>query len=66
MDNKKLHFLAKTADILVKELDSYDLVNELKNILKSYIELENLNIYVILYNKGIGCCYNLICCNTSV
>ena len=46
MENKQLHFLAKTADILVKELDSYDLVNELKNILKSYIELEDLNIYV--------------------
>ena len=46
MDNKKLYFLTKTADILVKELDSYDLVNELKNVLSTYIELEDLNIYV--------------------
>ena len=46
MDNKQLHFLAKTADILIKELDAYDLVKELKEVLESYIELKNLNIYV--------------------
>ena len=46
MENKQLYFLAKTADILVKELDAYDLVNELKIILKSYIEVKDLNIYV--------------------
>ena len=46
MDNKKLYFLTKTADILVKELDSYDLVNELKEVLGSYIELKDLNIFV--------------------
>ena len=46
MDNKKLQFLAKTADILVKELDSFDLVKELKDVLKTYIELKDLNIYV--------------------
>ena len=46
MDNKKLYFLSKTADILVKELDSYDLVNELKEVLKNYVELKDLNIYV--------------------
>ena len=45
MENKLL-FLAKTADILVKELDSYDLVNELKEILNSYINLKDINIYV--------------------
>ena len=33
MDNLKLQFLAKTADILVKELDSFDLVKELKEVL---------------------------------
>ena len=32
MDNKKLHFLAKTADILTQELDSFDLVKELKSL----------------------------------
>ena len=30
MDKSKLHFLAKTADILTKELDSYELVKELR------------------------------------
>ena len=46
MDNKKLYFLNKTADILTKELDSYDLVHELKTVLSTYIELNDLNIYV--------------------
>lgn len=46
MDNLNLQFLVKTADILVKELDSYDLVKELKDVLVSYIELDSLNIYV--------------------
>lgn len=46
MDNKKLHFLVKTADILVKELDAYDLVAELKQILSSYTSLKDLNVYV--------------------
>jgi len=46
MDNKNLYFLTKTADILVKELDSYDLVNELREILKTYVELKDMNIYV--------------------
>jgi len=46
MDNKNLYFLAKTADILIKELDSYDLVKELKEILTEYTKLKDLNIYV--------------------
>ncbi len=46
MDNSKLHFLAKTADILIKELDAYELVNELKALIKTYISLNDLNIYV--------------------
>ena len=46
MDDKKLHFLAKTADILIKELDAYDLVKELKDVLSTFIELKDLNIYV--------------------
>ena len=46
MDNKKLYFLAKTADILIRELDSYDLVRELKELLTSFIDLKDLNIYV--------------------
>ena len=46
MDNKKLYFLTKTADILVKELDSYDLVKELKEVLTNYAELNDLNIFV--------------------
>lgn len=46
MDINKLQFLAKTADILIKELDSTELVKELNAILSSYIELNGLNIYV--------------------
>ena len=46
MDDKKLHFLAKAADILIKELDAYDLVKELKEVLATFIELKDLNIYV--------------------
>jgi diguanylate cyclase (GGDEF)-like protein len=46
MDTKNLHFLVKTADILTKELDAYELVEELKQLLKTYIQLKDLNIYV--------------------
>ena len=46
MESKNLQFLTKTADILIKELDSYELVNELTALLTDYIELESLNIYV--------------------
>ena len=46
MEHKNLQFLAKTADILIRELDSYDLVNELKTLLEEYIALKSLNIYV--------------------
>ena len=44
--DKNLHFLAKTADILTKELDSYELVKELKELLQGFIELKDLNIFV--------------------
>lgn len=46
MENKQLQFLVRTADILVKELDSFDLVNELKEVSKDYINLKDLSIYV--------------------
>jgi diguanylate cyclase (GGDEF)-like protein len=46
MDDKNLHFLASAADILIKELDSSELVNELNSLLNSYIELNGLSIYV--------------------
>ncbi len=46
MDNKNLHFLASIADILIKELDSSELVKELKDILGTHINLNDLNIYV--------------------
>jgi hypothetical protein len=39
-------YLDYVIDILIKELDAYDLVNELKEILTTYIELKDLNIYV--------------------
>ena len=46
MDSKNLQFLAKTADILIKELDSDELVKELNLLLADYISLKNLKIYV--------------------
>ena len=46
MDSKNLQFLAKTADILIKELDSDDLVRELNELLSGYISLKNFKIYV--------------------
>jgi len=44
--NNKLQFLAKTSEILIKELDSYDLVKELKEILIENFSIQDLNIYV--------------------
>ena len=46
MDSKNLQFLAKTADILIKELDSDDLVKELNELLSGYISLKIFKIYV--------------------
>lgn len=46
MNNQKLYFLTKTSDILIKELDAFDLVKELKEVLNTYITLKGLNIYV--------------------
>ena len=52
MDNKKLYFLTKTANILTKELDAYDLVNELKEVLLSYIKINSLSVYVFDPNSS--------------
>ena len=46
MEDKNLHFLASTADILIKELDSSTLVEELNCLLSSYVNLKSLSIYV--------------------
>ena len=46
MNGKNLQFLVKTADVLVKELDSFELVKELTELVAEYIALKNLNIYV--------------------
>lgn len=46
MENTQLHFLTNTSSILIKELDAYELVNELKTVINTYINLKNLNIYV--------------------
>ena len=46
MNDKNLQFLAKNADILIKELDSSELVKELNELLNSYTAIKNLDIYV--------------------
>ena len=43
MDNKNLHFLAKTADVLIKELDAYDLVKDDYNF-----KIYPITLYLIL------------------
>lgn len=50
--NNQLQFLSRISDILIKELDSYDLVKELKEILNEYFEIQNLNIYVFDPNSS--------------
>ena len=52
MDNNKLHFLSKIADILTKELDSSELVRELKTVVSEYISIKDLNIYVFDPNSS--------------
>ena len=46
MNDKNIQFLSKTADILIKELDSTKLVSELNGLLRSFTCLNNLDIYV--------------------
>lgn len=46
MEDNNLHFLASTADILIKELDSSTLVEELNLLLSRYVNLKKLCIYV--------------------
>ena len=46
MNSKNIQFLSKTADILTKELDSFDLVKDLKELLKEYVTVKSLEIYV--------------------
>lgn len=52
MDNNKLHFLSKITDILTKELDSSELVRELKTVVSEYISIKDLNIYVFDPNSS--------------
>ena len=46
MENKELHFLAKISDILVKEVDTAELVSELKTVLETYVKINNLKVFV--------------------
>lgn len=46
MDDKNLSFLAAIAEILIKDIDSCELVKELNVLLSSHVNLEELNIYV--------------------
>jgi len=46
MEDKNLHFLASVANILIKELDSSELVTELNAVLSSYVQLNEMNIFV--------------------
>lgn len=52
MDDKILHFLASAADILIKDLDSSELVGELNGILASCANVNNLSIYVFDPNSS--------------
>ena len=46
MENKELHFLTKISDILVKEVDTAELALELKTVLETYVEINNLKVFV--------------------
>ena len=46
MENKELHFLTKISDILVKEVDTAELALELKTVLKTYVKINNLKVFV--------------------
>ncbi len=46
MENKELHFLTKISDILVKEVDTAELVSELKTVLETYVKINNLKVFV--------------------
>ena len=46
MSDNKLQILARISDVLISDIDASTLVSELKTILKQYIELKNLNLYV--------------------
>ncbi|MCQ2738882.1 MAG: GGDEF domain-containing protein [bacterium] len=46
MEDVKLNFLCNIADVLTKDLDAYDFVEELNTNLRSFTSLKSLNIYV--------------------
>ena len=46
MSKDKLHFLAKVADVLTHEVDTSELTEELKTLLKDFAGIKELNIYV--------------------
>ncbi len=46
MENKQLHFLAKISDILIKDVDTAELSGDLKEALKNYTALKDINLYV--------------------
>ena len=46
MENKELHFLTKVSEVLVKEVDTTELVAELKTVLETYVKINNLKVFV--------------------
>ncbi len=46
MDNKQLLFLSKISEILAKELDTFELTQELKTSLSEYKALNSIRLYV--------------------
>lgn len=46
MENKQLHFLAKISDMLIKDVDTAELSGDLKEALKNYTALKDINLYV--------------------
>ncbi len=46
MENKELHFLTKVSEVLVKEVDTTELVSELQAVLSSYVKINKLKLYV--------------------
>ena len=58
MENKELHFLAKTANILTKELDAYDLVKEYNQFYHDFSILheadEQLKVFRLVLSANVA------------
>ena len=46
MENNHLHFLSEVSNLLIKEIDTKELIDGIKNLLKDIVSIKNISIYV--------------------